>query len=131
MILVDSSVWIAYFDGKIVPQTDWLDAVLGKEIIIVGDIILVEVLQGFKNDGDFRKAKELLSSFPFMDMLGKELAVKGAENYRFLRRKGVTVRKTIDVMIGTFCIHHNLTLLHDDQDFGPLVKHLKLKTIKF
>ena len=66
-----------------------------------------------------------------MDMLGKELAVKGAENYRFLRRKGVTVRKTIDVMIGTFCIHHNLTLLHDDQDFGPLVKHLKLKTIKF
>lgn len=130
MILIDSSVWIAYFNGKITPQTDWLDAALGKEIIVIGDIILVEVLQGFKNDGDFRQAKVLLSSFPFMEMLGKELAVKCAENYRLLRKKGVTVRKTIDVIIGTFCIHHNLTLLHDDQDFAPLVKHLKLKVIK-
>jgi predicted nucleic acid-binding protein len=130
MILIDSSVWIAYFNGKTTPQTDWLDAALGKEIIVIGDIILVEVLQGFKNDGDFRQAKVLLSSFPFMEMLGKELAVECAENYRLLRKKGVTVRKTIDVMIGTFCIHHNLTLLHDDQDFVPLVKHLKLKVIK-
>ena len=64
-----------------------------------------------------------------MDMLGRELAIKSAENYRFLRKKGVTVRKTIDVIIGTFCIHHNLTLLHDDQDFFPLVQHLNLKTI--
>lgn len=130
MILIDSSVWIAYFNGKITPQTDWLDAALGKEIIVIGDILLVEVLQGFKNDGDFRQAKVLLSSFPFMEMLGKEMAVKCAENYRLLRKKGVTVRKTIDVIIGTFCIHHNLTLLHDDQDFVPLVKHLKLKVIK-
>ncbi len=130
MILIDSSVWIAYFNGKITPQTDWLDAALGKEIIVIGDILLVEVLQGFKNDRDFRQAKVLLSSFPFMEMLGKEMAVKCAENYRLLRKKGVTVRKTIDVIIGTFCIHHNLTLLHDDQDFVPLVKHLKLKVIK-
>jgi predicted nucleic acid-binding protein len=130
MILIDSSVWIAYFNGEITPQTDWLDAALGKEIIVIGDIILVEVLQGFKNDGDFRQAKVLLSSFPFMEMLGKELAVKCAENYRLLRKKGMTVRKTIDVIIGTFCIHHNLTLLHDDQNFVPLVKHLKLKVIK-
>ena len=130
MILVDSSVWIGYFNGKINPQTDWLDSALGKEIIIVGDLILAEVLQGFKSDRDFNKAKELLSNFQFMEMLGQELAIKSAENYCFLRKKGVTVRKTIDVMIGTFCIHHNLSLLHDDQDFDPLAKHLKLKEIK-
>jgi predicted nucleic acid-binding protein len=130
MILVDSSVWIGYFSGKINPQTDWLDSALGREIIIVGDLILAEVLQGFKSDRDFHTAKELLSHFQFMEMLGRELAVRSAENYRFLRKKGVTVRKTIDVMIGTFCIHHNLSLLHDDQDFDPLVKHLKLKAIK-
>ena len=130
MILVDSSVWIAYFNGKINPQTDWLDSALGKEIIIVGDIILAEVLQGFKNDRDFHKAKELLLNFQFMEMLGQELAVRSAENYRILRKKGVTVRKTIDVIIGTFCIHHNISLLHDDQDFEPLTKHLKLNVIK-
>ena len=130
MILVDSSVWIDYFNGKVTPQTDWLDSALGKEVIIVGDLVLTEVLQGFKNDRDFHAAKELLSHFQFMEMLGRDMDVKSAENYRILRKKGVTVRKTIDVMIGTFCIYHNLSLLHDDQDFGPLVKHLKLKTIQ-
>jgi predicted nucleic acid-binding protein len=130
MILVDSSVWIGYFNGKINPQTDWLDFALGKEVIIVGDLILAEVLQGFKSDRDFYKAKELLSNFHFMEMLGQELAIKSAENYRFLRKKGVTVRKTIDVIIGTFCIHHNISLLHDDQDFDPLTKHLRLKAIR-
>jgi predicted nucleic acid-binding protein len=130
MILVDSSVWIDYFNGKISPQTDWLDAALGKEVIIVGDIILVEVLQGFKSDRDFSKAKELLSHFQFMEMLGRELAVKSAENYRFLRKKGVTVRKTVDVIIGTFCIHHGISLLHDDADFDPLTRYLKLDAIK-
>jgi predicted nucleic acid-binding protein len=130
MILVDSSVWIDYFNGKINPQTDWLDVALGREVIIVGDIILAEVLQGFKNDRDFHKAKELLSNFQFMEMLGWELAVKSAENYRFLRKKGVTVRKTIDVLIGTFCVHHNISLLHDDTDFDALTKYLKLEAIK-
>jgi hypothetical protein len=130
MILVDSSVWIGYFNGEINPQTDWLHSALGREIIIVGDLILVEVLQGFNNDRDFQKAEELLLNFQFMEMLGQELAVKSAENYRFLRKKGVTVRKTIDVIIGTFCLHHNISLLHDDQDFAPLTKHLKLKTIQ-
>jgi predicted nucleic acid-binding protein len=129
MILVDSSVWIGYFNGKINPQTDWLDYALGKEIIIVGDLILVEVLQGFQSDRDFRKAKELLMNFRIMEMLGLELSLKSASNYRFLRKKGVTVRKTIDVIIGTFCIHHNLSLLHGDQDFDPLIKHLGLNAV--
>jgi predicted nucleic acid-binding protein len=131
MILVDSSVWIEYFNGKINPQTDWLDEALGREVIIVGDIILAEVLQGFKSDRDFQKAKKLLATFHFMEMIGWELAVKSAENYRFLRKKGVTVRKTIDVMIATFCIHNGISLLHDDQDFDPLVKYLKLDAVKF
>ena len=130
MILVDSSVWIGYFNGKTNPQTDWLDFALGREVIIVGDLILAEVLQGFKSDRDFSKAKELLSNFQFMEMLGQELAIKSAENYRLLRKKGVTVRKTIDIIIGTFCIHHNLPLLHDDRDFDPLTKHLKLKAVQ-
>jgi len=130
MILVDSSVWIGYFNGVISPQTDRLDSALGKEIIIVGDVILAEVLQGFKSDSDFYKAKELLSNFRFMEMLGLELAIESAENYRLLRKKGVTVRKTIDVIIGTFCIYHNISLLHDDQDFDSLTKHLGLKTAK-
>ena len=129
MILVDSSVWIGYFNGDVTRQTDWLDAALGKEHIIVGDIILTEVLQGFRSDKDFDQAKELLSLFPFMEMLGPELAIKSAENYRLLRKKGITVRKTIDIMIGTFCVHHNISLLHDDQDFSPLTKHLGLKEL--
>ena len=130
MILVDSSVWIGYFNGKISPQTDRLDSALGKEIIIVGYLILAEVLQCFKSDSDFNKAKKLLSNFRFMEMLGLKLAVKSAENYRLLRKKGVTVRKTIDVIIGTFCIHYNISLLHDDQDFDPLTKLLGLKIVK-
>ena len=105
MILVDSSVWVDYFNGRITPQTDWLDAALGIEVIIVGDIILAEVLQGFRRDRDFKKAKQLLSHFRFMEMLGREMALRSAKHFRLLRKKGVTVRKTIDVFIGTFCIH--------------------------
>ena len=130
MILVDSSVWIGYFNGKINPQTEWLDSALGKEIIIVGDLILTEVLQGFKSNHDFNKAKELLTNFHLMEMLGHELAIKNAENYRFLRKKGVTVRKTIDVIIGTFCINYNISLLHDDQDFDPLTRYLGLNAVQ-
>jgi predicted nucleic acid-binding protein len=129
MILVDSSVWIDYFNGKRTSKTDWLDSALGNEPIITGDLILTEVLQGFQDDDDFSTARKLLLSFPLMEMVGEELAIKSAMNYRFLRKNGVTVRKTIDVMIGTFCIHHHLSLLHDDKDFDPMERLLKLKTI--
>jgi predicted nucleic acid-binding protein len=130
MIIVDSSVWIDYFNGKKTAETDWLDSALGNTPIIMGDLILTEVLQGFKDDGDFKTAKELLLRIPIMPMVGQELALKSAENYRLLRKKGVTVRKTIDVMIGTFCIRYQLSLLHNDKDFDPMVKFLKLKAIK-
>ena len=129
MILVDSSVWIGYFNGEKTPQIDWLHVSLGEEIILIGDIILTEVLQGFQRDSDYRKACSLLLDFPIVEMWGKEIALESAVNYRILRKKGVTVRKTINIVIGTFCIHHQIYLLHDDRDFTPLEKHLKLKTV--
>lgn len=129
MILVDSSVWIGYFNGEKTSQTDWLDSSLGNTPIIMGDLILTEVLQGFQRDKDFKVARDLLLGMPFMAMGGRALALESAVNYRYLRRRGVTVRKTIDVMIGTFCIHFKLPLLHDDRDFDPMVKFLGLKTI--
>ena len=129
MIVVDSSIWIDYFNGKITPQTDWLDSSLGNTPIIVGDLILTEVLQGFQNDKDYRVARDLLLGMPFMAMGGRDLSIQSALNYRTLRKKGVTVRKTIDVMIGTFCIHYRLPLLHDDRDFDPMVKFLGLKIV--
>lgn len=129
MIVADSSVWIDYFNGVITSQTEHLHAYLQEEPVVIGDIILVEVLQGFRDDGDFRKAKQLLDTLVFMEMLGRDLAVKSAQNYRHLRKKGVTVRKTIDIMIATFCIESDLPLLHSDKDFEPMRRHLGLKTV--
>ena len=129
MILVDSSVWIDYFNGNQTPQTDWLDSSLGNTPIIIGDLILTEVLQGFQNDKDFKIARDLLLRIPFKSMGEQALALESAMNYRLLRKKGVTVRKTIDVIIGTFCVHNRLTLLHCDRDFDPMVKYFGIKII--
>ena len=129
MIFIDSSVWIDYFNGRITKQTNILDSLVGNELIVVGDIILTEVLQGFQQDKDFDKARELLDCFVFKDMLGKEIAVKSAKNYRILRKNGVTVRKTIDVIIATFCIENDLMLLHSDRDFRIMGEHLALKVV--
>ena len=129
MIVADSSVWIDYFNGVATDQTDCLDTLLGEELVLMGDIILTEVLQGFRQDSDFRKASRFLASLDCAAMLGRDIAVKSAQNYRRLRRKGVTVRKTIDVMIATFCIESNLALLHSDKDFEPMGKYLSLKSV--
>ncbi|MGE5238432.1 MAG: PIN domain nuclease [Chloroflexota bacterium] len=129
MILVDSSVWIDFFNGKKTPQTDWLDSALGTTPVIMGDLILTEVLQGFQDNREFNIAKNLLLGMPFMAMVGTEIAVQSAQNYRSLRKRGVTVKKTIDLIIGTFCIHYHLPLLHDDRDFEPMAKFLGLMTI--
>jgi len=134
MIVADSSVWIDYFNGVATDQTDHLDASLRGELVVIGDIILAEVLQGFKRDSDFRKAKQLLDALVFKEMLGRDLAIKSAQNCRRLRKKGVTVRKitvrkTVDVMIATFCIEKGLALLHSDKDFDPMTKHLGLKSV--
>ncbi len=127
MIMVDSSVWIDYFNGAITPETNRLDELLKTEIIATGDLIYIEVLQGFRSNKDLATARELLDSLIFFEMLGKEIALKSAQNYRLLRQRGITIRKTIDVMIGTFCAINDLTLLHSDKDFDPMEKHLNLK----
>ena len=129
MILVDSSVWINYFNGKNTWQTEILDQMLLQIPLFTGDLVLIEVLQGFRKENEYNKAKEVMSILACKQLGGYEIAIKSAENYRKLRRKGGTVRKTIDVIIGTFCINENIPLLHDDKDFEPMVKYLGLKSI--
>jgi hypothetical protein len=127
MILVDSSVWVDYFNGQATRETDLLDDLLGTEPVAIGDLILAEVLQGFRSDADYDAAKELLASLTTYDLLGAALAVKTADNYRALRKRGITVRKTADAIIATFCIERRTPLLYSDRDFDPFVRHLGLK----
>ncbi|MCK5853279.1 PIN domain nuclease [bacterium] len=129
MILVDSSVWIDYFNGQATWQTNMLDNLLSKVPIIMGDLILIEILQGFRSDNDYESAKSYLNVLPFHEIGGYQIAVNSAQNYRTLRKKGITVRKTIDIVIGTFCILKDLSLLHDDRDFTPMADLLSLKVL--
>jgi len=128
MILVDSSVWIDYYNGSETTQTALLDELLSTDTICVGDIILAEVLQGFKSDRDYKLAKEMLTELPIYQIMTPELALIGADNYRKLRKKGITIRKSVDNWIATFCIQNNVTLLFSDKDFNPYVDHLGLRT---
>jgi predicted nucleic acid-binding protein len=126
MIVVDSSVWIDYFSGADTPQTDKLEDILGTKPVAIGDLILTEVLQGFRHDKDYKAARKLFEDVAIFEMLGIQLAIKSADNFRALRKKGITVRKTADVIIATFCIEQKLPLLFSDKDFSPFVKHLGL-----
>ena len=96
-------------------------------IIIIGDLIIAELLQGFKTDKEYNTAKKIIEKFEYRDFVGKEIAMKTANNYRYLRKNGITVRKTIDVIIATFCIENEYQLIHNDKDFDPLEEHLGLK----
>lgn len=129
MILVDTSVWIDYFNGRDTPETARLDSLLGNEPLAIGDLILTEILQGFRADSDFRRAKALLMSLTLFEMLGVDRALRCAEYYRELRKRGVTVRKTADVIIATFCLVENHALLYADRDFTPFVEHFGLRTV--
>lgn len=126
MILVDSSVWIDYFTGIDSQQADTLDKTLGVEPVAAGDLILTEVLQGFRHDRDYKKAKALFDTVAIFEMLGREMALASAENFRSLRKQGITIRKTADVIIATFCIKQRIPLLFSDKDFKPFVEHLGL-----
>lgn len=126
MILTDSSVWVDYFNGTKSRETDFLDVTLGSEPVAIGDLILTEVLQGFRGDTDYNLAKTLLLGLTVFDLLGPELAIKAADNYRALRRRGITIRKTADCIIATFCIERRLPLLYADRDFDPFVRSLGL-----
>jgi len=130
MVLVDTSVWIDYFNGKINPETDRLDALLGSGELLTGDLILAELLQGFGRDTDFRRARQLMESLPCVDLVGRDLAIQAAQHYRHLRRQGITVRKTIDVLIATYCITHEHSLLHRDKDFAVFERHLGLQVLQ-
>jgi len=130
MWIVDSSVWIDYFNGKVTPHTEALDKALGQQEVAIGDIILSEVLQGFRHERDFNRAQQALLRFPVFDMVGVEIALRSAANYRRLRKQGLTVRKTIDCLIATFVIQRGFLLLHDDHDFEPFERHLGLQCVK-
>jgi predicted nucleic acid-binding protein len=129
MILVDSSVWIDYFRGRATAQAARLDALLGVEPLAIGDLILVEVLQGFTNERDFRQARKLLTSLTLVELGGQRIAPQAASNHRALRALGVSVRKAIDTVIATRCIIDRYTLLHSDRDFEPFVTHLGLRSV--
>ena len=130
MWIVDSSVWIDYFCGRVTPETDLLHAALGQGEIGLGDIILAEVLQGFRRDADFAAARDALLRFSVFAMVGQEVAIRSAENYRLLRRQGITVRKTVDCLIATFCILQGYALLHNDRDFAVFERHLGLVVVR-
>ena len=129
MILVDTSVWIDYFKGRMTAQTGRLDRLLGVEPLAIGDLILTEVLQGFATERDVRAAEQMLTSFQVVELGGREIAIQAARNFRMLRKAGVTVRKTIDTLIATRCIESGYELLQDDRDFDPFVKHLGLRVV--
>jgi predicted nucleic acid-binding protein len=129
LILVDSSVWIDYFNGATTAQTDRLDSLLGREPLAIGDLILTEVLQGFASDRDFNQARRMLTSLLVVELGGEEIAIQAARNFRILRRRGITVRKTFDTVIATRCIEDGYALLHNDRDFDPFAKHLGLRVV--
>lgn len=128
MILVDSSVWIDYFRGVATPQVERLDELLGSYVVATGDLMLAEVLQGFRSDRDFNEARKLLTSLFIVEVGGRDVSIQAARNFRALRALGVTVRKTIDALIATRCIESRLTLLYSDRDFDPFVRHLELRS---
>ena len=129
MLLVDSSVWIDYFNGVVTPQTDYLHAAMAQREILVGDIILGEVLQGFRHDADFETARRVLGRFRQTRMLDPDLAAQSARHYRTLRKLGITIRKTIDCFIATYAMTYDHELLHVDGDFDPFEAHLGLRVI--
>ena len=129
MILVDSSVWVDYLRGNETKQAARLDSLLGVEPLAVGDLILAEVLQGTITERDFKEVMRLMGSLDVVQLGGYAVAVQAARNFRALREKGITVRKTIDCIIATRCIMDGMTLLHSDRDFDPFVAHLGLRSV--
>jgi len=127
MVLADTSVWVDYFNGVSNWQTERLDLLLDTEPIALGDLILTEILQGFRKDTDFRKAQAFLAELPFYELGGYEVCLQAARNYRALRAKGMNVHKTIDIIIATACIEWNFELLHNDRDFDALQRILGLR----
>ena len=130
VVVVDTTVWIDYVRGVDSPYTNALDIELLHNQVVTGDLLIAEFLQGFRSDREFQAAMEIINSLIYFDMLGKDIALKSAANFRLLRKNGITIRKTADIIIGTFCIEHDLPLLHNDRDFDQMEKHLGLLVYK-
>lgn len=130
MIVADTSVWIDYVRGIDASHTNILDYELINNRVITGDIIIAEFLQGFRDDKDFLDAKRIMESLEYRDFLGKDVAIQAAMNFRTLKKKGITVRKTIDVIIATFCIVNGFEFIHNDRDFNPMEEYLGLMVKK-
>jgi predicted nucleic acid-binding protein len=129
MTIVDTTVWIDYLGGTANPHTDWLDRELNQQRLGLTDMILCEILQGIRGDSTFTRVRRDLSRFEVFDTGGEALAVASAQNYRSLRSRGQTVRKTIDCLIATFCLTEGHTLLHRDRDFDPFERYLGLRVL--
>jgi predicted nucleic acid-binding protein len=129
MILVDSSVWIAHLRGRRTPATAKLEAAAGREPLLIGDLILLEILQGARDESHAARIERGLRQYAVVPLLDADLAPRAARNYRKLRELGITIRKTADIIIGTFCIVHRYALLHDDRDFVPMEEHLGLAVV--
>lgn len=130
MVLVDTSVWIDFFRGKSTHEVRELERLLqeGVDICICG-VILTEIMQGIRVDSDYRRTKAIIDTFLFLPM-NRQTFLHAAEMYRLLRRKGVTVRKSVDCMIAAVSIDHDVPLLHRDRDFDPMEKHCGLQVVK-
>ena len=126
MILVDTSIWIDFFNGKISVETNLLDTALAEGNVIMGDLILLEILQGIRNDSEYQKTLKALKTLENFELFGKSMILDCAGNFRILRKKGLMIRKTADLIIATFCIRNKIPLLFSDKDFVPFVKHLGL-----
>ena len=130
MIIADTSAWIDYFRGVSAPHTDILDLELSRNRIVTGDLIIAEFLQGFREEREYQEARRIMDSLEYRDFVGREIATMSSQNYRMLRRTGTTVRKTIDVIIATFCIENDFELIHNDRDFDVFEEKLGLKVRK-
>lgn len=128
--MVDTSVWIDYVNGIDSEQTELLHDALEHTRILTGDLIITEFLQGFRSTKDLAKGRQLMEALEYHDLVGKEIAIKAAGHYRTLRKNGITVRKTIDVLIATFCIDHGYALLHNDRDFDAMEEILGLQVLR-
>lgn len=129
MVIVDTTVWVDYLNGRSTPETDWLDREMDRQRLGLTDVILCEVLQGVREDARFEQVRRELLSFEVFEAGGVELALQAARNYRRLRGQGYTVRKTIDCWIATFCLSHGHSLLHADRDFDPFERRLGLSVV--
>jgi len=130
MIIADTSVWVDYFRGIDAAHTNKLDMALGTDEFFMGDLIITELMQGARTEKSISQIKDIISKMQCVNMVGQKIAYESAANYRLLRSKGITVRKTIGMLIGTYCIQSDASLIHNDRDFDPIEIHLGLKVLK-